>query len=150
MYRYHFYDLKVHFWWSNKHFIWGRSSWKTLYWQKNPVFVKILELQLSFVLYKCLRNIWMVPSGLFGLVRSSWSRWGHLFSRVAIGSHVYLQLIHVNNTRAISKLNITKDYFSYYNTHCQFSEFSFILFLAIFLVKNCTTNFSLWNCNIHL
>ena len=30
MYRCHFYDLKVHFWWSNKHFIWGRSSWKTL------------------------------------------------------------------------------------------------------------------------
>ena len=55
----------------------------------------------------------MVPSGLFSLVRSSWSRWGHLFSRVAIGSYVYLQLIHVNNMRAISKLNITKDYFSY-------------------------------------
>ena len=109
--------------------------------KKNPVFVKILELKLSFVIYKCLRNIRMVPSGLFGLVRSSWSRWGHLFSRVAIGSHVYLQLIHVNNTRAISKLNITKDYFSYYITHCQFSEFSFILSLAIFvvilLVKNC-------------
>ena len=31
MYRYHFYDLKVHFWWHNKCFIWGRSSWKTLY-----------------------------------------------------------------------------------------------------------------------
>ena len=30
MYRYHFYDSKVHFWWSYKHFIWGRSSWKTL------------------------------------------------------------------------------------------------------------------------
>ena len=29
--RYHFYDLKVHFWWLNKRFIWGRSSWKTLY-----------------------------------------------------------------------------------------------------------------------
>ena len=31
------------------------------------------------------------------------------------------------------------------NSHCQFSEFSFILFLAIFLVilfvKNCATNF---------
>ena len=34
MYRYHFYDLKVHFWWPNKHFIWGRSSWKTLYYDK--------------------------------------------------------------------------------------------------------------------
>ena len=31
MYRYHFYDLKVHFWWPNKHFIWLRSSSKTLY-----------------------------------------------------------------------------------------------------------------------
>ena len=85
-----------------------------LFWQKNPVFVKILELKLSFVLYKCLHNIWMVPSGLFSLVRSSWSRWGHLFSRVAIGSYVYLQLIHVNNMRAISKLKTIKDYFSNY------------------------------------
>ena len=30
MYRCHFYDLKVHFWWPNKLFIWGRLSWKTL------------------------------------------------------------------------------------------------------------------------
>ena len=31
MSRYHFSDLLVHFWWPNKRFIWGRSSWKTLY-----------------------------------------------------------------------------------------------------------------------
>ena len=32
-----------------------------LFWRKNPVLVKNLEVKLSFVLYKCLRNIWMVP-----------------------------------------------------------------------------------------
>ena len=31
MYRYHFYDLKVHFWWPNKRFFWCRSSLNTLY-----------------------------------------------------------------------------------------------------------------------
>ena len=31
MYKYHFFDLKVHCWWPNKRFIWGRSSSKTLY-----------------------------------------------------------------------------------------------------------------------
>ena len=30
MYRYRFYDLKVHFWWPNKRFIWCRSSLNTL------------------------------------------------------------------------------------------------------------------------
>ena len=36
MYRYHFYDLKVHFWWPNKRFFWCRSSSNTLYkWIKN-------------------------------------------------------------------------------------------------------------------
>jgi hypothetical protein len=31
MYRYHFYELKVHFWWLNKRFFWCRSSLNTLY-----------------------------------------------------------------------------------------------------------------------
>ena len=30
MYRYHFYDLKVHFWWPNKRLFWCRSSLNTL------------------------------------------------------------------------------------------------------------------------
>ena len=55
------YDLKVHFWWSNKHFIWGRSSWKTLYmaalhmtfelvriWIRTPIqLMKHLEISLN-------------------------------------------------------------------------------------------------------
>ena len=39
-------------------------TWKTkliCFDEKNPVFVINLEVKLSFVLYKCLRNIWMVP-----------------------------------------------------------------------------------------
>ena len=31
MYRYCFYDLKVHFWWPNKHLKCNISSWNTLY-----------------------------------------------------------------------------------------------------------------------
>ena len=31
MYTYHFYELKVHFWWLNKRFFWCRSSLNTLY-----------------------------------------------------------------------------------------------------------------------
>ena len=31
MYRFCFFDLKVHFWWPNKCLFWGRSSWNTLY-----------------------------------------------------------------------------------------------------------------------
>ena len=31
MYSYHFYDLKVHFWWPNKRFFWLKSSLNTLY-----------------------------------------------------------------------------------------------------------------------
>ena len=34
-------------------------------------------------------------------------------------------------------------------SHCQFSGFSFILFLVSFLVKNCAIQFFLWNRNIH-
>ena len=34
MYRYRFYDLKVHFWWPNKRLKCNISSWNTLYYQR--------------------------------------------------------------------------------------------------------------------
>ena len=37
MYRYHFYDLKVHFWWPNERFFWCRSSSNALYKVYDPV-----------------------------------------------------------------------------------------------------------------
>ena len=49
--------------------------------------------------------------------------------------------------------NIVHQFKVHIFAHCQFSEFSFILFLAIFLVillvKNCATKFFSWNSNIH-
>ena len=45
MYRYHFYDLKVHFWWPNKRFVWLKASLKTLY--RKPVFSRRFLLQFS-------------------------------------------------------------------------------------------------------
>ena len=57
MYRYYFYDLKLHFWWPNKRFIWGRSNWKTLYDpQSAGIYVQSLQsestpMKLTLKLY---------------------------------------------------------------------------------------------------
>ena len=43
----------------------------------------------------------------------------------------------------------TRDSAKVLNPHCQFSGFSFILFLVSFLVKKCATQIFLWNHNIY-
>jgi hypothetical protein len=51
-----------------------------LFWQKKRVFLKNLEVNLSFVLYKCLRNIWMVPKALVTMFTLKWFFQSRYFS----------------------------------------------------------------------
>ena len=50
MYRYHSYDLKVHFWWPNKRFFWCRSSSNTLYISYRMQI--IYQMKFCKILYK--------------------------------------------------------------------------------------------------
>ena len=57
-----------------------------------------------------------------------------------------------NISKNLSFFELTHPVLCCRNTHCRFSEFLFILFPAIFLVilliKNFTTKFFSWNCNM--
>ena len=62
MYRYRFYDLKVHFWWPNKHLFSYRQRWNTLYYLRLVLTLLIIngkteeKIFLVSVFELCARN----------------------------------------------------------------------------------------------
>ena len=72
----------------------------------------------------------------------SWKKCGFIRGKYKLISSLR---IHVSaSIWALFSVNEIKLY-----THCQFSGFSFTLYLVSFLIKKCATQFFLWNHNIH-
>ena len=79
MYIYHFYDLKVHFGWPNKCFIWLRLSLNTLYCDLTFIQCDVIKINL----YKCQINkvdIWVQSENVVKI------------SSAHYGCHVFLKL----------------------------------------------------------